>query len=244
MQDILEVLKNDYEYYNGVGRNYLSNSDIGTLLSNPRDFGRKREDNGSFAEGRYFHQLLIEPDKAELINFVEVSTRNTKEYKAYLEANKLPYALLKKEKERVEELVGIMKANIQFYDAIYADGNEFEVPAVTDMFGMQWKGKADIVGKNFLIDLKTTGDIHKFKWSAKSYNYDSQAYIYQNLFGKPLVFFVIDKSTGQLGIFRPTENFIKGGEAKVIRAVEVYNKYFGDSPSDNIDNYCIEETLD
>jgi hypothetical protein len=244
MQDILEVLKNDYEYYNGVGRNYLSNSDIGTLLSNPKHYGLKREDNGSFAEGRYFHQLLIEPDKAELINFVEVSTRNTKEYKAYLEANKLPYALLKKEKERVEELVGIMKANIQFYDAIYADGNEFEVPAVTDMFGMQWKGKADIVGKNFLIDLKTTGDIHKFKWSAKSYNYDSQAYIYQNLFGKPLVFFVIDKSTGQLGIFRPTENFIKGGEAKVIRAVEVYNKYFGDSPSDNIDNYCIEETLD
>jgi len=40
---ILELLKNDNEYYNGIGRNYLSNSDIGTLLNNPKMFGKKSE---------------------------------------------------------------------------------------------------------------------------------------------------------------------------------------------------------
>jgi CO dehydrogenase/acetyl-CoA synthase alpha subunit len=64
------------------------------------------------------------------------------------------------------------------------------------------------------------------------------------LFGKPLVFYVVDKETGQLGVFRPTENFIKGGEMKVARAIEVYNKYFGENPTDDIINYYIDETLD
>jgi hypothetical protein len=244
MDKILDLLKNDSEYYSGVGRNYLSNSDIGTLLSNPKDFGKPREDSKSFAEGRYFHQLLIEPDKAANVQCVDVSSRITKEYKNYCETNNIAFALLTKEKEEIERLVGIMRSNIQFYDDIYASGNQFEVPAVTELFGMKWKGKSDIVGNDFLIDLKTTSDIHKFKWSAKSYNYDSQAYIYQMLFGKPLVFYVIDKGTGQLGIFRPSENFVKNGEQKVIRAVEVFNKYFGDNPTDMIDNYYIDETLD
>jgi len=76
MDNILELLKNDREYYSGVGKNYLSNSDIGTLLSNPQDYGKSRGDNKSFAEGRYFHQLILEPEKAAATPFVDASTRN------------------------------------------------------------------------------------------------------------------------------------------------------------------------
>ena len=57
------------------------------------------------------------------------------------------------------------------------------------------------------------------------------------------MFYVVDKSTAQLGIFRPTEEFVRGGEAKVIRAVEVYQKYYGANPTDDIANYYIEDTL-
>ena len=144
----------------------------------------------------------------------------------------------------MEELALKMRGNIAFFDEIYRDGNQYEQPAVGEIQGMMWKGKADIVTSDSIIDLKTTSDIHKFKYSAKAYNYDSQAYIYQQLFGKPLVFYVIDKITGQLGIFTPTENFIKGGELKVARAIEIYNRYFGDNPTDDIDNYFINEILD
>jgi hypothetical protein len=240
----IELLKDDFEYYNGLGKEFLSNSDIGTLLTNPKNFGKPREDNKSFMEGRYFHQLMIEPDKAKDVKFVDVSTRNTKEYKNFCETNNLPFCMLKKEVEEVEHLVSLMKGNITFYDEIYQDGNQFELPSVGEIQGMMWKGKADIVTADCIIDLKTTSDINKFKWSAKAYNYDSQCYIYQQLFGKPLVFYVVDKETGQLGVFRPTENFIKGGEMKVARAIEVYNKYFGENPTDDIINYYIDETLD
>jgi hypothetical protein len=244
MQDIINQLKDDNEYYNGMGKYYLSNSDIGVLLSNPKNFRVQREDNKSFAEGRLFHQLLIEPEKAEVVPNVDVSTRTTKEYKNYCAEHSVDFCLLTKEVEEIKNLVSVMKSNILFYDEIYRPNNIYEQPMIAEIKGMQWKGKADIVTDDSIIDLKTTSDINKFRYTAKAYNYDSQCYIYQQLFGKPLVFYVIDKTTAQLGIFRPSENFIRGGELKVEKAIEVYNKYFSPNPTDDIANYYIDETLD
>lgn len=242
-EHILDLLRNDTEYYSGIGKNYLSNSDIGTLLENPKEFGKPREDNKAFAEGRYFHQSILEPEKIKDVLFVDVSTRTTKEYKEFCIANKLPFCLLKKEIDEVKGLVKIINGNIAFFQEIYKDGNQFEVPAVGEIQGMMWKGKADIVTNDCVIDLKTTSDIQKFKWNAKKYNYDSQCYIYQRLFGKPLVFYVIDKVTGILAVFKPTEEFVKGGEDKVARAIDMYQRYFSANPSDDIDNYYIDEFL-
>ena len=241
--DIITTLRDDKEYYSGVGKNYLSNSDIGTLLNNPQDFGKPREDNKAFMDGRYFHQLILEPEKAKMTPFVDVSTRTTKEYKAFCEDNNLPFCMLRKEMVEIENLVSIINGNIAFYDEIYKAGNQYEVPAVGEIQGMMWKGKSDIITDNAVIDLKTTSDIHKFKYTAKAYNYDSQCYVYQQLFGKPLVFYVIDKGTGVLGVFRPTEDFVRGGEVKVGRALDVFHKYFGDAPTDDIVNYYIDEYL-
>lgn len=241
--EIITLLRDDVEYYKGVGKQYLSNSDIGVLLSNPQDFGKDREDSKAFMDGRYFHQLILEPERAKDMLSVDVSTRTTKEYKAFCEDNNIPFCMLKKEQDEIQGLVNIINGNIAFYDEIYKAGNLYETPAVGEIQGMMWKGKADIVTDDFVIDLKTTSDIHKFKWTAKAYNYDSQCYIYQQLFGKPLVFYVIDKGTGVLGIFRPTEDFVRGGEMKVGRAIEVFNKYFGSAPSDDIVNYYIDEYL-
>ena len=81
MKEILDKLTNDQEYYNGVGKNYLSNSDIGTLLRNPKEFGVSRPDSKEFAVGRYFHQLILEPDKAQDFPVVNVATRNNKAYR-------------------------------------------------------------------------------------------------------------------------------------------------------------------
>ena len=241
--DILELLKDDNNYYGPMGKAYLSNSDIGALLSNPKNFGKSRPDNKSFAEGRYFHQLLTEPDKAQVAHMVDASTRNTKIYKDYCDANGLDFALLKSEVETVEALASTMKSNIDFYDAIYRPGNQYEVPAIANIFGVEWKGKTDILCDDMLIDLKTTSDINKFRYSAYAYNYDSQAYIYQMLFGKPLVFYVIDKMTSQLGVFTPSASFIESGERKVRQAVEVFNRFFSPHAWDDINNHYINDTL-
>lgn len=244
MQPIIDQLRDDNEYYNGIGKYYLSNSDISALLTNPRAFRAHREDSKHFQEGRLFHQLLLEPEKAENVLHVDVSTRTTKEYKRFIEEAGVEFAMLTKEVEDVKRLVSLMKGNITFYEDIYQPGNKFEEPMVADIKGVTFKGKADIVTPDYLIDLKTTSDINKFKWSAKAYNYDSQCYIYERLFGRPLYFYVIDKETGQLGVFRPTESFLRGGEAKVERAILVYEKYFGPNATEDIDNHFINEQLD
>ena len=78
MDSVLEKLRDDSQYYGEFGKQYLSNSDIGTLLTNPKEFGVSRADNQAFAQGRLFHQLILEPHKAEEWEFVDVSSRNTK----------------------------------------------------------------------------------------------------------------------------------------------------------------------
>lgn len=243
MIEVLEKLRDDSNYYGEFGKQYLSNSDIGTLLSNPKEFGVSRPDNANFAKGRLFHQLILEPEKAEQWEFVDVSSRTTKAYKEFCEERNIEMALLTKEYLEIKALVDVMMSNLDFYDTIRHEGNEYEVPAVGEIEGMMWKGKSDIVHPEMLIDIKTTSSISDFKWSARKYNYDSQCYIYQELFGKPLVFYVIDKTSEMLGIFRPTEEFIKGGQDKVRRAVEVYNKFFGENATDDIESYYVDEYL-
>jgi hypothetical protein len=243
MDSVLEKLRDDSQYYGEFGKQYLSNSDIGTLLTNPKEFGVSRADNQAFAQGRLFHQLILEPHKAEEWEFVDVSSRNTKAYKEFIAEKNLEFALLEKENLQIRKLVDVMMGNMDFYDDIRNDGNEYEVPAVGEIEGLMWKGKADIVHPEMLIDIKTTSKISDFKWSARKYNYDSQCYIYQQLFGKPLVFYVIDKTNEMLGIFRPTEEFVKGGRDKVKRAVEVYHKFFSDDATDDINFYYVEDYL-
>lgn len=239
-KEILNLLKDDEQYYSGVGKNYLSNSDISALLKNPKMFGKEQPDNINFIKGRLFHQLILEPNKAKHINCIDVNSRNTKAYKEYSNGS---IVLLQKEVDEMINLTSTMLENLDFFEMIREQGNKYEVPAIKEIKGEMWKGKADIVNEHVLIDLKTTSDINKFKWSAKEYNYDSQAYIYQQLFGKPLIFLVIDKGTQALGMFEPTQEFIERGERKVELAIEVYRTFFGESPREDIDTYYINEQL-
>ena len=39
-KEVIELLRNDEEYYNGVGKQYRSNSDIYKLLNDPEQFGK------------------------------------------------------------------------------------------------------------------------------------------------------------------------------------------------------------
>jgi len=242
-KEIIEKLRNDEDYYGKFGKQFLSNSDIGSLLGNPLDFGKQEDDNVNYAKGRYFHQLILEPEKALETIFVDASTRTTKIYKEAVEELNLGFILLNKEGEEIRGCVDNMIQNFEFFEGIREDGNQYEVPAIKEIKGKMWKGKADIVCKDKLIDLKTTSNINDFKWSARKYNYDSQCYIYQELFGKPLVFYVVDKTDGRLGIFRPTEEFIKRGEDKVERAIDVYEKFFGENATEKIETYFINEFL-
>ena len=243
MEKVIQQLKNDKEYYKGIGRNYLSNSDISDLLYNPTNFKNPRPDNKNFLFGRYFHQLILEPEKAFGWEFVDSNSRNTKLYKETIQMREVEVMLLNKEKDLAQQLKETMLRNFDFAMPIYKTGNKFEEPAIKKIQGIMWKGKADIVTDDCVIDIKSTADISRFKYSSRSYNYDSQAYLYQQLIGKPLVFFVICKETKVLGKFKPTYEFLERGEQKVKKAVSMYNKYFAEGTMENVEQFYLNEDL-
>lgn len=240
---VIDKLRNDADYYGAVGKKFLSNSDIGTLLNNPKQFKMTSEKTKAMLEGNYFHTAMLEPEKLKNFLIVDASTRSTNVYKEAIKACGEDILLLSHEVQELDALVGTMKSNLFFYENIYRDGNIYEEPAVMELFGHMWKGKADIVTDDIIIDIKTTSNIQDFKWSAKRYNYDSQCYLYQQFFDKPLVFYVIDKTTHNMGVFEPTEDFILGGRDKVLRAIEVYDRFFGDNASEDVNNYFITDKL-
>ena len=243
MSDIIEQLRDDAKYYGEYGRQYMSNSDIKNLLENPSMFGVPTPDNPVFAKGRLFHQLILEPEKAAKVEGVNTTRRDTNKYKEACAERGVKFMLLCKEMDDIQALAQKMLGNFDFYEAIRDEENIYEEPAVGTIMGRPFKGKADIVCSDRLIDLKTTGNIDDFKWSARKYGYDSQCYIYEKLFGKPLVFFAIDKKTGMMGMYEPSEDFITRGREKVERGLKVYDKFFGPDATDTIETFYIQETL-
>ena len=129
--------------------------------------------------------------------------------------------------------------------AMIRDSNtEYETPGIKEIEGEMWKGKADIINHadKLVVDIKTTADINKFKNSAYRYNYDSQAYIYQTLFGYEMVFIVIDKTTHQLGVFDCSPEFLSSGKDKVDRAEDAYELFYK-TKDFNPKQYFISKTL-
>ena len=240
-QEALKALEDDSNYYGDFGKKYLSNSDISTLLTNPLALGQKMANRPAFLVGGYFHTVILEPEKLKNFKIVEATTRNTKAYKEISDGE---MCLLKHEVDQIELMTEKMLNNEVCRDLIRSGNVEYERPEITELEGQLWKGKADIVNhdEKLIIDLKTTADITKFKYSASKYNYDSQAYIYSKLFGYEMLFIAIDKNTHQIGIFDCSPEFYARGKDKVERAVQAYELFY---KSEDFDpkQYFLTKTL-
>ena len=241
MDKIIEKLRDDKHYYGDFGKQYLSNSDIKTLLTNPLALGKPSEPRPAFLVGGYFHTAILEPDKLKKYKVIPSTTRNTKAYK---EMSGGELCLLQHEVDAIEKLTDKMLSN-KICESLIRDNNtEYETPGIKELEGHMWKGKADIINHNekLVIDLKTTSDLNKFRYSAAKFNYDSQAYIYSKLFGYEMIFIVIDKSTEQIGIFDCSPEFNERGQDKVARAVQAYELFYKSEDFDP-SQYFINQTL-
>jgi hypothetical protein len=235
---IIEKLKQDEHYYGDYGKQFLSNSDISTLLKNPKMLREPKPKTSAMVVGGYFHTAILEPNKLKSFKIIESSTRNTKKYKEISDGE---ICLLQHEADKIQLMTEVMMDNNICRGLIKGD---FEVPGVTELFSNKWKGKADIINheEKLVIDLKTTSDIDRFRWSASKFNYDSQAYIYSSLFGYEMLFIVIDKETHQIGLFDCSPEFYKSGEEKVRKASDAYDLFY---KTDDFDSkqYLITKTL-
>jgi len=247
-EKVLQKLKNDEDYYGDFGNQFLSNSHVSKLLKDPLNVFEPSKPSPAFLIGGYFHTCILEPDKLDKYKVVKSTTRNTKAYKDFAGGE---LCLLQHEVDTIELMRDKLMAN-DICRSLILDNDltvigkptQYEVPGVTELFGNMWKGKADIVNhdEKLVIDLKTTGDIDRFKWSASKFNYDSQAYIYSKLFGYEMLFIVIDKTTHQIGMFDCSPQFYERGEEKVSKASEAYDLFYKTKDFDP-KQYFISKTL-
>ena len=137
--------------------------------------------------------------------------------------------LLQHEVDKIDLMQERIMSNDVCNQLIRVGNVDYEVPNIAKIGSNVWKGKADVINHDdgMIIDIKTTSNISAFRSSAYRYNYDSQAYIYSELFpGYSFTFLVIDKSTLQLGIYDCSDTFLQSGMDKVERANLNYDLFF------------------
>ena len=242
-EDILKRMYDDEFYYGYLGSNALSSSSAKKLIQSPKAYLKSLKINSDaqpLRDGRLVHLSVLEPHKVKDLTIIDGS-KATKAFKqAVIElgsanvytrsefnnANYIAESVLK-----CNEVTNLLK------------GAEFEVPEIAMIDGLPFRGKADVLNGNVVIDLKTTGDITRFKWSAKNFSYDLQAALYMKMFNADaFIFVVVDKDTKDIMICDCSDEFIRTGLRKLDTAIEQY-KYFFQDEVPNLNNYITHHTL-
>ena len=241
---LIKEMYDDHFYYSYLGQYSLSSSSVKKLLDSPKAYIkslRQSDNSPALIAGRLVHLSVLEPEKFQELNFIDVQSRNTKAFKEAVEQN--PETFTMKEYNSAMYLAEALHSNKHAMDLL--EGMDKEVPMVGNLFGKPFRAKADAIGYGRIVDLKTCGDINKFKWNAKDFKYMCQVYIYCKLFGvdyKDFYFLVIDKEKNDIGIFDVSESFYNLGESLVEQAVENYVKYIQNGRNE-LHNYIIRDTL-
>ena len=229
-QELLDNMMDDDFYYGYLGSNVLSSSSCSKLLDSPKKYqdslNQRSGEVQALRDGWLFHCKILEPEKWKDLHFVDVASKNSKVYKEALTTHDKVYTM--KERWNAEDLSEVVLGNSKCVDMLRRARTE--VPAVGEIFDIPFRAKADILGGDYIVDLKTTsGDLQKFKWSAQKWNYDMQMYIYCTLFDisyKNFTFVVVDKFSKALGIFECSKDFHESGKHKTLQAIRIYKDFF------------------
>ena len=122
-KDELNKLREDEHYYGKFGKQFLSNSDISTLLTNPLALGKPMKPIPAFLVVGYFHTAILEPHKLKNFKIIETTTRNTKAYKEISDGE---LCLLQHEVDQTELLVEKMMSNEICRNLIRGENVEYE----------------------------------------------------------------------------------------------------------------------
>lgn len=204
--NVVDLLRNDEEYYTGVGKNFISTSSINHYINTCEFLPQPFKVTKQLLQGELLHKMILEKDKIDDVPVAPCRTRRTKLYNNYLRENNLNIALTGNEVDKVDYWVDKIMGD---YDLLINDKNAvYEEPAIGMIRDMPFKGKADIINRELgcIYDIKTTGNIERFPKSVKSFNYHIQAVVYKKLFNvDDFMFILVDKRTGEVGSYRLSE---------------------------------------
>jgi hypothetical protein len=228
VSDLIEKMYDNEFYYGYLNKACLSSSSCKKLLEGIESYLGSTEpldaNSKPLRDGRLIHVSLLEQDKLDdYYHFVDASTRRNKAYKEAIASDEFQgkEIMLLKEKVWAKGIIDAVldnpTANELFKDA------DFEKPGIGYIQGLPFRGKADCLRDDRIVDLKTTSDIDNWDYNMYYYGYDAQAYIYTRIFNKKsFTFVIVDKKTLQVKTYDATENDIESGKEKVSEAIGCY----------------------
>ena len=233
VDDLLSKMVNDDFYYNKLSvKKVLSYSSVKWLLKSPKYFldqcNRPMVETQPLRDGRLIHTQILEPTKYKQLNFIDVSSKRVKKWTEAVKLHGSADTYTLKEKYINRKIANAFLNN----DACtnFMQDSDFEVPGLFDVDGIPMRGKADILGSDFVANVKTSNDIiSQFGYTIKKYDYDLQAFLYTEMFNKPdFYWLVIDKTTTDIGIFKASNETLERGRDKLHNAVSIYRDLFID----------------
>jgi len=244
---LIEAMRDDDFYYGYLGKAAMSSSNLKKINDSPKEYERyvkfgEDGDTTALVMGNLIHTLLLEPHLQERFEPVECASKAANIWKdavAHHEGTGKKL-LLRKDFDNCYYVADALKKNSIVKDALR--DAEYELPAISMLYGIPFRGKADIKKKDspVIYDLKTTSNLSDFRSSAFKYSYAAQAYIYCTLFDvqfENFKFIVIDKGNKDIGIFSMSEEFFERGRKLVERGVDTYIKYFVNG--EDLENYVV-----
>ena len=105
--------------------------------------------------------------------------------------------------------------------------------------GLKCKGKVDIEGKDYLVDIKTTSkgaDLESFNKFVNDYKITQQAAFYLNGTQKKAFYFIMVelKAPFGVGIYKMSEQAIEFGNKQIDSTIELYKKYINEELSSDL----------
>jgi hypothetical protein len=207
VSDLIEKMYDNEFYYGYLNKACLSSSSCKKLLEGIESYLGSTEpldaNSKPLRDGRLIHVSLLEQDKLDdYYHFVDASTRRNKAYKEAIAS---------------DEFQG--KEIMLLKEKVWAK----EKPGIGYIQGLPFRGKADCLRDDRIVDLKTTSDIDNWDYNMYYYGYDAQAYIYTRIFNKKsFTFVIVDKKTLQVKTYDATEDDIESGKEKVSEAIGCY----------------------
>lgn len=246
-EEIISKMDDDDFYYGYLTKNALSCSLLKMLMKSPKHYleitqGEEQNETQALRDGKLIHWAVLEPEKFAALPVVDVKSKNSKAYKEAVAQLGTVYTIT--EIEKAEKMAAVIHANSEASE--YLKDAQFEIPEIAMIDGIAFRAKADILKGKQIIDLKTTIDVKKFKWSAYKYGYDLQAYLYLQMFpeAESFTFLCIDKGTQDIAVFECSEEFLESGKKKLEAGIREFNFFFPEG-EDNIDinNYVYRDIL-
>lgn len=230
MSEVIDRMEDPEFYYDYLSSRVFSSTLIGALLKDPGEYQKQilgeQEYHQAYADGQAIHTLVLEPDEIE--KRYEIVDVRDKRDSAWRELKKTTDKIMFTAKEWDSfEMIDYKIKNCSEIKPYFTDGAA-EVSIVGEIFGYPFRGKADYLKSNHIVDLKTTRSLDGWEYKAKNvYNYDCQAFIYSSLFNvEEFTFIVAEKLTAKVKIVEVSKETIERGGYKVKRALEIYEEYF------------------